>query len=98
MTKNSRAMHTVYCYVCSNPGQSTYQISKDLGMTGGNVRHALYELRKEGLIKFKFDKRNPRLKKLTYPVEAWRLLPSRLKFEAMKFLEDRRERIRKRKA
>lgn len=91
-------MHTVYCYVCSNPGQSTYQISKDLGMSGGSVRHALVELRREGMIKFKFDRRNPRLKKLTYPVEAWRLLPGRLKFEVKKFIENRRDRIRERKA
>ncbi len=87
-------MNTVYCHVCSNPGQSTYQISKDLGLTGGSVRHALSELEGEGLIKFKFDKRNPRLRKLTFPVEAFRLLPGRLRFEVKKFLENRRERIK----
>ncbi len=90
-------MHSVYCYVCSNPGQSTYQISKDLGLTGGSVRHALDELEEEGMIKFKFERRNPRLRKLTYPVEAFRLLPGRMKFEVKKFLEKRRAEIRARR-
>lgn len=97
MKRNARTVHSVYCYVCSHPGQSTYQISKDLGMTGGSVRHALSELEEEGMIKVKFDRRNPRLRKLTYPVEAFRLLPSRLKFEVKKFMENRRTRIRNKK-
>ena len=97
MKKNAKTMHTVYCYVCANPGQSTYQISKDLGLSGGSVRHALSELEGEGMIKFKFERRNPRLRKLTYPIEAFRLLPGRLRFEVRKFTETRRERIRSRK-
>ena len=93
MKKNGNTVHTVYCHVCTNPGQSTYQISKDLGLTGGSVRHALSELEDDGLIKFKFDKRNPRLKKLTYPVEAFRLLPKRMQFEVEKFMNARKTRI-----
>lgn len=71
----------VYNFVCNNPGMSTYKIAKRLRMTGGRVRHALKRLKQRGLIKFKFDKSNPRFRKLTYPVDAWNLIPRNLKRE-----------------
>lgn len=69
----------VYEFVCNHPGLCTYAISKKLGMTGGRVRFALTKLKKGGLVKFKFDRSNPRIKKLTYPIDAFSLLPKSLK-------------------
>jgi len=79
--KSSRnsAEHAVYEYVCRKPGLSTYELSKRLKMSGGNVRDALTRLQRKGLVRFKFDKSNPRIRKLTYPVSAWELLPRSLK-------------------
>jgi len=69
----------VYEFVCENPGLSTYEISQKLQMSGGRVRYALNSLQKKGLIKFKFEKNNPRIKKLSIAVKAWELLPPALK-------------------
>jgi predicted transcriptional regulator len=74
----------IYKFVCENPGKSTYYISKKLQMTGGRVRHALTALWKEGLIKFKFERNNPRIRKLSYPVNFVNLLPKSLKKEVKK--------------
>lgn len=92
MPKRSNTKEIVYSFICNNPGMSTYEISKRLNMSGGKVRHALYKLEKDGLVKFKSDKRNPRFKKLSYPVDTWKLLPSKIKFELKKFFVRRRNR------
>lgn len=81
MAKKSFTEDVVYCFVCNNPGMSTYVISKKLGITGGSVRYALSKLKKMKLVKFRFDKKDPRTRKLTYPIDAWRLLPRRLRGE-----------------
>ncbi len=70
---------TVYEYICENPGLCTYELAKRLRMSGGNLRSALSRLHKKGLVSFKFDKKNPRIKKLTYPVEFRELLPDVIK-------------------
>jgi len=69
----------VYNFVCKNPGMCTYMIEKKMGMSGGRVRHALQQLNDTRLIKFKFVRTSPRIKKLSYPVEAWKLVPHGLK-------------------
>lgn len=81
VTKDSFTEDIVYSFVCKHPGLCTYEISKRLGMTGGRVRHALSKLQKNGLVKFKFEKKNPRIKKLTYPIDTWNLLPKKLRQE-----------------
>jgi hypothetical protein len=53
-------------------------------MSGGRVRYALSRLAAIGLIKFKFERTNPRIRKLTYPVDAFDLLPKSLKKELNK--------------
>ncbi|HDJ96731.1 MAG TPA: transcriptional regulator, partial [Candidatus Aenigmarchaeota archaeon] len=55
----ARTQLIVYEFVCKNPGMCTYEISKKLKMSGGRVRHALNQLKKSGLIKFKYEKKNP---------------------------------------
>ena len=84
MAKESFTEDVVYSFVCKHPGCSTYEISKKLGMTGGRVRYALLKLREKGLVRFKFEKKNPRIRKLTYPVDAWSLMPKALKEELKK--------------
>lgn len=74
----------IYEFICSNPGKSTYEISKTLKMTGGRVRHALNKLKNCGLIKFKFLRESCRVKKLSFPVEFWKLLPKTLRKELLK--------------
>jgi len=69
----------IYELVCDYPGLSTYDISKRLKMTGGRVRSTLSLLKKNGLIRFKFEKHNPRIKKLTFPIDVFSLLPRELK-------------------
>lgn len=82
--KENPAKDKVYEFVCGNPGMCTYDISKRLQMTGGKVRHALTMLSQEGLIKFKFVRQNPRIKKLSYPTNFIELLPGSLKKEIKK--------------
>lgn len=84
MPKRSTTEYEVYEFVCKNPGNSTYHISKKLNMTGGRVRHALSKLKQLGLIRFKFDKNNPRIRKLTFPVDTLRLLPRGIKNQLKK--------------
>lgn len=79
MPKKSTAEDVIYKFVCKNPGNCTYYISKKLGMSGGKVRYFLSKLHQKGLIKFKFDRNNPRIRKLTYPVSSWGLLPKDIK-------------------
>jgi len=81
MPKKTDTKQKVYLFVCKNPGRNTYEISKSLRMSGGKVRYALYSLEKEGLIKFKIQRSSSRIKKLSYPVDAWKLLPSKIKRE-----------------
>ncbi|MDI6825701.1 MAG: hypothetical protein QMD36_00695 [Candidatus Aenigmarchaeota archaeon] len=81
MPKESYTEDVVYAFVCRHPGMCTYFISKKLGMTGGRVRYALSKLKEKGLVKFKFERRSTRIKKLTYPVDAWSLLPKVLREE-----------------
>lgn len=84
MGKSSTTEQKVYEFVCFNPGKSTYEIAKKLGMTGGRVRHALNKLKKLGLIKFQFLRGSYRVKKLSFPIESWKLLPRSLKKEIQK--------------
>lgn len=79
MPKKSEAEEKIYRFICANPGLCTYEISKKLRMSGGKVRYFLFKLQKKGLVKFKFDKRNPRIKKLSYPVSSSELLPKKIK-------------------
>ena len=51
------------------------------------INHALKRLEEKGLVKFKFDKKNPRIRKLTYPIECWKLLPRFFKIELKKLLK-----------
>ena len=81
MVRDSNTEVIVYELVCSKPGMCTYDIEKKLDMTGGRIRHALSMLGKKGLIKFKFDRRKPRIRKLAYPVDRWNLLPKSFKNE-----------------
>lgn len=76
----------IYSFVCNNPGLSTYGIAKKLNISGGRVRHALSHLEKMGLIKFKFERQSPRIRKLTFPVNAAKLLPKNLKKDLKKVL------------
>jgi len=82
--KESYTLEIVYAFVCRHPGICTYEISKKLNMTGGRVRHALTKLKEMGLVKFKFERNNPRIKKLTYPVDTWNLLPKEVRVELRK--------------
>lgn len=79
MPKKSTAEHEIYKFICENPGYCTYDISKKMGMSGGKVRYFLQRLEKSGLVEFKFERNDPRIRKLTYPVSAWRLLPKNIK-------------------
>jgi len=79
MPKNSPTEYIVYKFICENPGRCTYYISKRLNMSGGRVRHALSRLEQKGVIKFKFERNNPRIKKLTFPVNTLKLLPKEVK-------------------
>ncbi len=87
MPRESYTEDIVYAFVCRHPGMCTYEISKKLNMSGGRVRYALKKLKESGLVKFKFVKKNPRIKKLTYPVDAWSLLPKTAKEEMRKFIQ-----------
>lgn len=87
--KKNNTEHIVYCTICSNPGMNTYELSKKLNMTGGRVRHAISKLKEDGLVKFKIERRTARLKKLVYPIEVWRLLPRKIKYEMKKLLGHR---------
>jgi len=84
MPKQNKTEYKVYKFVCKNPGNNTYYISKKLDMSGGRVRHALCKLKKVGLIRFRFDRNNPRIRKLTYPVETLKLLPRGIKKQLKK--------------
>jgi transposase len=68
----------IYRFVCENQGLSTYDISKRLNLSGGCVRHCLNQLHKKGLIFFKFERSSSRIRKLSYPVNAFSLLPKRI--------------------
>ena len=87
MSRESFTEDVVYAFVCRHPGMCTYGISKKLNMTGGRVRHALSKLKERGLVKFKFERKNPRIKKLTYPVDAWSLLPKAAREELRKSMK-----------
>jgi DNA-binding transcriptional regulator GbsR (MarR family) len=87
MGKHGKAEDKVYQLICSNPGLNTYQISKLLKMSGGNVRNALSNLHKKGLILFKFEKSSSRVKKKCFAVKISRLLPTTLKKEIKSFLK-----------
>jgi len=78
MPKKSNTTEQIYSWVCKNPGMCTYDFEKKLKMSGGRVRHALSMLEKKGLIKFKWERNSPRIKKLTFPVEAFSLLPKKM--------------------
>lgn len=79
MPKKSSTQNRIYRFICKYPGKSTYFISKKMRMSGGRVRHALSRLKQTGLVRFKFDRNNPRIRKLSYPIDAISLLPRSLK-------------------
>ncbi|MEM5843633.1 MAG: winged helix-turn-helix transcriptional regulator [Candidatus Aenigmatarchaeota archaeon] len=79
MPKKSEAEYKIYTFICQNPGLCTYEISKKMMMSGGRVRYFLSRLKEKGLVRFKFDRKNPRIKKLTYPVSTIELLPKKIK-------------------
>lgn len=83
----SNTEEKVYRFVCENPGLSTYRISKKLNLTGGCVRHCLKKLQQKGLIFFKFEKHNPRIRKLSYPVNAFQLLPKKIVKQLAKLIK-----------
>jgi len=85
MEKKYITEEKIYRFVCTNPGICTYIISKKMKMSGGKVRNALSRLNQKGLIKFKFERHSPRIKKLTYPVSMFDLMPMVLKKEILKF-------------
>ena len=95
MPRKSSTQVIIYRFVCENPGCSTYYISKKLKMSGGKVRYALARLAEKGLIKFKFDKKNPRIRKLSYPNDFWSLLPKKIKINLKKMLKSSRSSERK---
>jgi predicted transcriptional regulator len=86
MKKSSNTCDVLYEFVCGNPGLCTYDLSKKLNMSGGRIRHALSRLKQMKLIKFKFEKNNPRIRKLTYPINASKLLPRNLREELKKMI------------
>ncbi len=86
MSRKSATDQIVYNFICSNPGLCTYEIAKRLRMSGGRIRYTLKKLKEVGLVSFKFDKRNPRIKKLTFPVDMWKLLPRKIKNETKKLM------------
>ena len=77
--RSSKTEQLVYEFICSNPGKSTYEISKTLRMSGGRVRHALTKLSEKGLIRFKIVRSSYRIKRLSFPIEVWKLLPPRIR-------------------
>ncbi|MEM5879043.1 MAG: helix-turn-helix domain-containing protein [Candidatus Aenigmatarchaeota archaeon] len=87
MRRHGKAEDKVYQLICSNPGLNTYEISKRLQMSGGNVRNALSNLHKKGLISFKFERNSVRIRKKCFAVEIARLLPAVLKREIKSFLK-----------
>lgn len=68
----------IYRFICEHPGNCTYDISRKLSMSGGKVRNALQRLEGKGLVRFKFVRSSHRMKKLSYPVGMWDLLPKPL--------------------
>lgn len=84
MPKESLTEDVVYKFVCKHPGTNTYCISKRLKMTGGRVRHALKKLKEIRLVKFKFERNNPRIQKLTFPVDTLSLMPKEIKRDLKK--------------
>lgn len=79
MGKHGKAEDKVYQFVCKNPGLNTYKISKELKMSGGNVRNALYNLHKKGLIFFKLERKSNKIEKKCFAVKLVNLLPKGLK-------------------
>ncbi|MEM5836199.1 MAG: winged helix-turn-helix domain-containing protein [Candidatus Aenigmatarchaeota archaeon] len=87
MRKHGKAEDKIYQLICSNPGLNTYEISKRLKMSGGNVRNALSNLHKKGLISFKIEKSSVRVRKRCFAVEIAKLLPATFKKEIKAFLK-----------
>lgn len=87
MPKKSSSEEKIYRFVCENPGNCTYTISKRLKMSGGRVRNALTRLKEKGLVKFKFERRNPRIRKLSYPTKMWNLVPNSLRKDLRKIMK-----------
>lgn len=83
---NPNSLQLVYEQVCATPGITSYEISKKLGMSGGNVRYCLSKLKKIGFVRLKTIYSSSRLKKQVFPVGVNKLLPSQLKKELKKLL------------
>lgn len=86
MQKHGKAEDNVYQFVCCHPGLNTYEISKMLNMSGGNVRNALSNLHKKGLVTFKFVRNSPRIEKRCFAVKHKILLPKTLRSRIKSFL------------
>lgn len=84
MQKKVFTQDVVYSLICEKPGLCGYEISKKLNMNNGRVHTALFKLRRNGFIKSKVIK-NPRRKKIYFPVNAFEMLPARLKKELRTF-------------
>lgn len=87
MRRHGKAEDKVYQFVCKNPGTNSYQISKKLKMSGGNVRNALANLHKKGLIFFKFERKSYKVEKRCFAVRLAQLLPKGLKKEIKNVLK-----------
>lgn len=87
MKRHGKAEDKIYQFVCIHPGLNTYQIAKKLKMSGGNVRNALSNLHKKGLVAFKFVRSNPRIEKHCFAVKPRELLPRTLRNRIKSFLK-----------
>ena len=84
MQKKVFTQDVVYSLICEKPGLCGYEISKKLNMSNTRVYTALQILKRNGFIKSKVIK-NPVRKKNYFPVNAFELLPARLKKELRNF-------------
>ena len=84
MTKKVFTQDVVYTLICEKPGLCGYDISKKLNMSNSRVYAVLHKLRRDGFTKSKVVK-NPRRKRIYFPVNAFDMLPAELKKELRNF-------------
>lgn len=77
----------VYCCICENPGESTIMMAEELDMPHENVNRMIEELKSVGLVEFELAKNSPIVKKV-YPVDIKSLIPTKLKKELIKFVNE----------
>ena len=80
-----KSIDKIYSCVCENPGESLHEMSEELGMPHENVNKVLDELKSAGLVKFKFVRMSPVVKKI-YPIDKKFIMTSKLKKELKKFI------------